>query len=509
MLNIDVRQSKFMPGDFSLYLKFSYNESMLNIIRSYPKRSWHKRTKEWEVPLDKLSDLLETFDNQDITITGKYVDLTPRKEITTIDFDFKTAPFSHQKESFLYGMNKDRWFLGDEMGLGKTKQAIDIAVAMKEQRGYKHCLIICGVNGLKWNWFNEVAIHSNEKARILGMKQKKRTGELYIGGNKAKLNDLEAISKEELTEYFLITNVESLRDSKIVDILRDLVYDNVIPMIVVDEFHKMHNVTGSQQGKALLKLQPEYRLAMTGTPMLNTPLELYGVLRWLGVEKHAFYTFKNYYAVMGGYGGYEVVGYKHLEELEEQLNSIMLRRKKEEVLDLPEKMYVDEYVDMLSAQAVIYKEVKADIKSMIDQIEISPNPLAEMIRLRQATGYTGILSSEVQCSAKLDRMEEIVADVLDDGKKVIIFSNWTTITDVIYDRLKSFRPLVITGETPDSERQSYVDDFQQYENHRIHHHVVMPYIDQRIITKQWKRGRIRGFNPLDRSRNYKKLPFRL
>ena len=45
----------------------------------------------------------------------------------------------------------------------------------------------------------------------------------------------------------------------------------------------------------------------------------------------------------------------------------------------------------------------------------------------------------------------------------------------------------------------------EYENHRIHHHVVMPYIDQRIITKQWKRGRIRGFNPLDRSRNYKKL----
>ena len=301
------------------------------------------------------------------------------------------------------------------------------------------------------------------------MRKKKKTGELYVGGNKDKYVDLLGISDGDIEDYFLITNVESLRNEKIVDILIQLVDKNEIPMIVVDEFHKMHNVHSTQQGKALIKLQPEYRLAMTGTPMLNTPLELYGILRWLGIEKHSHYTFEKYYAVKGGYGGYEIIGYKHLEELEEQLNSIMLRRKKEEVLDLPEKLYVDEYVDMLSAQATIYKEVKADIQSNIDMIEISPNPLAEMIRLRQATGYTGILSTTVQESAKLDRLEEIVEESILNNHKVVIFSNWTSMTDAIYERLfpHEYGLKCITGETANETRQKIVDAFQNTDMIRV------------------------------------------
>ena len=60
------------------------------------------------------------------------------------------------------------------MGLGKTKQVIDIAVIKKEQFQYQHCLIICGVNGLKWNWLSEIGIHSDEDAVILGSRNKKQ-----------------------------------------------------------------------------------------------------------------------------------------------------------------------------------------------------------------------------------------------------------------------------------------------------------------------------------------------
>ncbi len=465
MLNIDVRQSTFMPGDYSLYLSFSYNERILNIIRSFKDRSWHKESKEWEVPVDKLSDILEIFSDQDIQISGTYLDLSPKEEITDIDFEFKTEPFEHQKEGFLYGLNHDKWLLGDEMGLGKSKQAIDIAVALKQSRGYKHCLIVCGVNGLKWNWKNEVAEHSDESAYILGQKTKKKTGEIYIGSNKDKLKDVENL--ENINDYFIITNIESLRDKNIVQALQDKIHHGLIQMTVLDEAHKAikENPNSSQQGKGLMKINTEYKLPMTGTPLMNSPLDVYGVLRWLGVEKHAFYTFKKYYAIMGGYGGYEVIGYNHLDELQEDLDSIMLRRLKDDVLDLPEKIYIDEYVDMLAKQSLIYKEVKAEIKANIDMIEISPNPLAEMIRLRQATGYTGILSSEIQCSAKLDRMEEIIEDSISNGRKVIVFSNWTQITDEVHLRLHTKYPLsVITGQTADSERQANVDAFQRGES---------------------------------------------
>ena len=233
-------------------------------------------------------------------------------------------------------------------------------------------------------------------------------------------------------------------------------------MIVTDEVHKMKNPS-SQQGKGFLKLQAQTMIAMTGTPLMNNPMDLYIILKWLGYEKHAFYSFKQHYCVMGGYGGYEVIAYKNLDELQEQLNSIMLRRLQKDVLDLPEKIYIDEYVDMTGKQEQLYKEIEAEITANIDQIAMSNNPLAQLIRLRQATGYTGILSSKVQESAKLDRMEELVEEAISTDKQVIIFSNWTQITDEVKRRLRKYNIGVITGETKDHERQMLVDRFQNHE----------------------------------------------
>ena len=217
-------------------------------------------------------------------------------------------------------------------------------------------------------------------------------------------------------------------------------------MIALDEGHKCKDPS-SIQGKHLLKLSSETMISMTGTPLMNNPLDLYIHLKWLGYEKHGFYPFKKHYCVFGGFGGYQVVSYKHLDQLKEQLDEIMLRRLKKDVLDLPEKIYTTEYVEMTPKQTKIYREVKAEIKENIDMILSAINPLAEMIRLRQATGYTGILSSEIKESAKLDRLEEIVEELVANNNKAIIFSNWTSVTNPTYERLEKYNPAIITGET--------------------------------------------------------------
>ena len=225
----------------------------------------------------------------------------------------------------------------------------------------------------------------------------------------------------------------------------------------------------SQQGKGILKLQSECRIAMTGTPLMNNPFDLFIILKWLGYEKHAFYAFKQHYGVFGGYGGYEVIGYRYLDELQAQLDDIMLRRLKNDVLDLPEKTHITEYVEMTPKQAQIYKEVTAEIKMNIDQIKMANNPLAELIRMRQATGYTGILSSTIKESAKLDRMEELVEEAVENGKKVVIFSNWTQMTDAIVERLhvKGYYPAVITGQITDEFRQEQVNKFQNNDKCKV------------------------------------------
>lgn len=370
------------------------------------------------------------------------------------NFQFKTKPFSHQLDSFKFGLVNDCWFLGDEMGCGKTKQSIDIAVARKLTKNYKHCLIVCGVNSLKWNWQKEIETHSNERGHILG--QKTINGKTTVGSNLDKLNDLKAIDK---LPYFIITNVESFRDRKIADKLQALCKSNIINMCILDESHKIKNPT-SQQSKGIMKIQPECRIAMTGTPVLNSAIDVYVILKWLGYENHNFTAFKQHYCIFGGYGGYQIVGYKNMEEIKEMMSKIMIRRLKEDILDLPEKVYIDEYVEMTAKQEQIYKEIKNEVMSNIDMIKSAVNPLSELIRLRQATGYTGILSSTIQESAKLDRLKELVCESVLNNKKVVIFTNWTKMITPIMEYLKEYKGTYITGATKDNERQQIVDDFQ-------------------------------------------------
>lgn len=128
-------------------------------------------------------------------------------------------------------------------GLGKTMQVINLACIKKQQRNYKHCLIICGVNGLKWNWKAEVEKHSDEQAYILGTRYDNKRNE-KIGSITDRLNDLIGIENAYNTKfkgafdaypYFLITNIETLRNEQIITQLKKLCNIGVINMLALDE----------------------------------------------------------------------------------------------------------------------------------------------------------------------------------------------------------------------------------------------------------------------------------
>lgn len=470
MVTITIKKSiDYHNQDNSAFVSFNYNKKYVDMIKELPFRTYHLDTKEWEIPLNKVDETKTNFEKfgEMVTIKGDVSLLnnnTQTKEIELPSDFYKTKPFAHQVVGVKRGLTDNSWFLGDEQGLGKTKTVIDIGVARKLIYGYKHCLIVCGVNTLKWNWLEEIKTHSNEDAYILGQKITKK-GKLKIGSTKDKLRDLDFIQTMKGNDdlpYFLITNVESFRDENIAVAVQNLCKNNIINMCAADEMHKMKNPT-SQQTKGFLKCQPKCKIAMTGTPLMNNPLDLYVILRWLGYENHAFYNFKNHYCIMGGYGSHEILGYRNMPELQSQVQDIMLRRLKKDVLDLPEKLYVDEYVELLSKQSVLYKEVNAGIKTALANGEIDlNNPLSALIRLRQVTGYPGILSDVVKESAKLDRMTDIVEESINNNKKVLIFSNWTQMTDAIYDRLSGcgYGISVITGDTKDEDRQTIVNLFQ-------------------------------------------------
>ena len=464
MIRLEIDKSVTFRGR-SLFLTFPDRQDrqrQVEQIKKLPRYKYDPKTREWEVPISRFDDVLNLLDEWDIEMFGELPDnikkrLETEEQINNGDvgeMQFKTKPFAHQLESFEYAKTHNKFILGDEQGLGKTKQSIDIAVSRKKL--FKHCLIVCCVNGLKWNWQDEVAVHSNEKSKIIGEYVTSR-GTRVIGSVKERTAEL----KKGYDEFFLITNIETCRDKEFTAVLKQMCLDGEIGMVIVDEIHKCKNPT-SLQGKALQNLQSFYRIGLTGTPLMSSPEDIYSLLKWMGVETHSFTQFKDYYCVYGGYGGYEVMGYRHLDDLQQRLDQVMLRRKKDDVLDLPPKIRSIEYVEMLDDQRKVYKEVLTQIIENIDKIRLMPNPLTETIRLRQTTGYPGILSTKVEKSAKLQRMVELVENAVKSGDKVVIFSNWTQVANPAFDLLKklNFNPAIITGEIEDtqSEKQKFMTD---------------------------------------------------
>lgn len=459
----------------SAFVSFDYNPDIVNYIKQMGTRVYNPDNHTWEMPINNIIGLCNKFEKETIEIDGIYEDLHKQEFDIDIpkDYIFKTKPFRHQIDGVRFGLNKKRFLLGDDQGLGKTKQIIDFVGCLEKTDTINKVLIICGVNSLKYNWQSEIGIHSDEKGWVLGTRFRKTTGKPYEGSTKDKLADLENLPDSR----YLITNIETLRagaekisKSKyhfpVAEKLAELCKKGIISVIAFDECHKSKDPT-SLQSRAMSLLSAQYMAAMSGTPLMNNPLDLYFPLSWLGYEKHSFYQFKQHYCTLGGWGGSQVVGYKNLEEIRALMDEVMLRRLKTEVLDLPEKLRKIEYVDMTAKQAQIYKEVYMGVMNELQKIKFSNNPLSMMIRLRQATGWTGILSQTVQESAKMDRMVELIEEISASGQKAIVFSNWESMTEVAKEKLKAYNPAYITGATKADDRMNEVTRFQNDKNCKV------------------------------------------
>lgn len=479
MVNIRIGEPDKLKNNIlvkkSAFLSFPYNGTMINFIKNMGLRYYIPEDRTWEIPVNNIIAFCNKFENEEIVITGTYEDLTTKKFDVDIpkDYIFKTKPFEHQVDGVRFGLNKKKFLLCDDQGLGKTKQIIDFVGCLEKMDDIKKVLIVCGVNSLKYNWQSEIETHSDEKGWVLGTRFRKTTGKAYEGSTKDKLADLENLPDCR----YLITNIETLRAGAekisktkyhfpVAEKLQELCKKGTISVIAFDECHKSKEPT-SLQSRAMINVQAKYMVAMSGTPLMNKPLDLYFPLHWLGYEAHSFYQFKQHYCTLGGWGGSEIIGYKNLDEIRALMDEVMLRRLKTEVLDLPEKIRKIEYVDMTPKQKQIYNEIYAGVRSELQQIKFSNNPLSMMIRLRQATGWTGIVSQKIAESAKMDRMVQLVEEITASGQKAIIFSNWESMTSIAKEKLKSYNPAYITGATKTSDRMQEVDRFQKDTNCKV------------------------------------------
>lgn len=438
-----------------IFVSFPYKASIVQVLRGFYSRRWHQDKKCWELPYDCMSELKYLLPNEKFNIIGEPCDTKKYRE-KELDLNIplpecKTTPFNYQKDVYAEAMNFNKYILNLEMGTGKSMISLLTMKKRMELGQIKRCLIIPCVASLKYNWQEEIRKHLGEESLVLGSRRN-RKGRWSVKSNAEKLADLENLPQGS---KWLITNVESFRDKNIKEAVKKLIKKGEIDALIIDEVHKLVSPR-AQQTKAILSLAPliPYTLLLTGTILLNRPTDLFVPLKLIDAETKSFTVFKNFYCIMGGYGGYQIVGYKHLDELQHRLSEVSVRVRKEDVLDLPDKLFVEEYLEMENKQTKIYQQVLESIVADIDKVVLNPNPLAQMIRLRQATADTSILSDSVAESVKFDRAESLIEDIVANGDSVLVFSNWSEVIDNFEARLTDkFSVAKITGKATDVEAQ--------------------------------------------------------
>ena len=234
-------------------------------------------------------------------------------------------------------------------------------------------------------------------------------------------------------------------------------------IIVCDESTKIKNPQ-AKQSKAMHRLGrvSKHNFILTGTPITNNPLDFYSQYKFLDekIFGSSFYVFRAKYAVMGGYGNHQIVGYKNLDDLTAKAHAIAYRITKAEALDLPEQVDTTRLITLEPRAESIYRMVEKESVAELENGEITaPNILTKLLRLSQITG--GYLRSndgeraEEISRAKMNALEEIVEECMESGKKLVIFARFIPEIDAIERMLKKAQIgySLIKGEVKDRAEQ--------------------------------------------------------
>ena len=383
------------------------------------------------------------------------------------EFIFKTQPYAHQKEAFDASADKDNYALLMDMGTGKSKVDID-TTGYNFEKGKIDFALMVAPKAVVANLANEIETHLPERiARQVVIWKPSLT--------KTKREELRELSKKDpKTLKFLLMNVEAFSSKKGVDVAEYFV-KNFNVFMTVDESTTIKN-RKAKRTKALCKIgeQCVMRRILTGSPVTRSPMDLYSQMDFLNpriLGFKSYYAFQGRYAVvqrrtMGAHSFNHIVGFRRLDELTEKLQEHSYRVRKEDCLDLPDKVYVKREVELTKEQMSAYTQMKHLALARLGSGELATtqNVLTQIMRLQQiCCGHLTDDDGTIH-EVKSNRLSSLL-DICDEIQgKAIIWATWSmdirSITEALRDRFSVLSVSPLHGETPDSERQQIVESFQ-------------------------------------------------
>ncbi len=338
------------------------------------------------------------------------------KKDTKLDFSLLKVPlFSYQQEGVAFATFREGAIIADEMGLGKTIQAVATAIMKKAIFGFRRTLIICPAS-LKEQWRQEIRKFSNEEADIVDGLPEQRN-----------------LRYQSSNTYFLILNYET--------VLRD--WQNINRMepdfIILDEAQKIKNFsTNTAQSVKLLK--KKHSLVITGTPIENRLIDLYSIVQFVDpYYLSPLWEFSYQHCYFDSTNRNKITGYYNLQELNNRLKSILIRREKRKVLrELPNITEITIPVLLHEHQQMYHANYARGVAAILRKKYISPYDQQKlmllMANMRMVCDSTYLVDKETFISPKLKELKEVLLEKLDlanSDRKVIIFSEWVGMLHLI------------------------------------------------------------------------------
>lgn len=376
-------------------------------------------------------------------------------------FVFTGTPYAHQREALERFWDKPAAALFHEMGTGKSYTVIHNAAALYEANEID-LLVVIAPKGVYRNWEGEIGTHWPTEAapdvETWGVKRKKKNAKRNPG-LKVFLMNVEALSTKR-GEGALNAEIRGRRT-----------------MLVVDESTCVKNHKAKRtRALVLAARKTKYRRILTGSPITQSPLDLFGQISVLMPDPmgfNSYYAFRARYAEVrkvklpGRRPFEEVKGYRRLDELQERLAPFSSRVLKEECLDLPEKIYERRAVDLTPEQTKAYAEMAGKAKTLLGGTGkvTAPQAITQILRLHQITCGFVKLDDGTDRQIKSRRLDALVETIEELGdEKVIIWAPYRRSIMEIANRLSigwgSKCVETYFGDTTSGERQDAIDRFQ-------------------------------------------------
>lgn len=439
-----------------IYLRIDYKKR--NAAKQIPGSQWHPGARQWSVPAKHSFIVGEMFPefrdqiNHEIHTAGGRVTAPkalPRKKRNldwNLDYNFKRPPFEHQLRMIKVGLIEKQFAFFCEMGTGKTKVIIDIYSILRQySRISGPCLIVspltvCSV------WEGEISKDSSLSVNVIhGGSKRKRIQQLLDGPDFHIMNYDGILSIGECSE----------------------IWDR-FDMVVLDESTAIKNHK-AKRTKLIIKAfhNTPYKYILSGTPVTQGAVDLYTQLSFLNptfTPFKSFYSYRNYFCVMGGFQNYQIIAEKNQAELKKMVGDHSIQLKKEDCcLDLPEKTYSRRELDMSKEMKQQYKDMKSKLIIWISETEkvTASNILTKLQRLQQI--LTGCYLQSQKDNNKLQEIIEVVQNNIKD-QQIIIWCRFRKSIEILRETFKDIPYSVLYGDIQDRAEQ--IDKFQSGE-HRL------------------------------------------